>query len=93
MLAPPSGVQTHGAQASVATGVAVALLHLQLALDPREARQAGARVAALPRVHAGGAVLTRMVVGAEVQVCGRIKTNNGDDSACRVIEGKSQGDI
>lgn len=65
---------THRAFGSVAARVAVALLHLQLTVDPREAWQTGARVAALPRVHAGGAVHTGMVMGAEVQIWGGDKS-------------------
>lgn len=62
--APP----THGADAAVPAGVAVTLLHLQLTVDPREAGQARARIAALSCVHAGGAVHAGMVMGAEVQI-------------------------
>lgn len=48
--------RTHRAYASVPAGVAVTLLHLQLTVDSSKTRQARARVAALSRVHAGGAV-------------------------------------
>lgn len=47
---------THCAYSSVPAGVAVTLLHLQLTVDSSKAGQARARVAALSRVHAGGAV-------------------------------------
>lgn len=64
-LVAPLQVRAGG---SVATGPAVTLLHEQLTVGASEAWEAGAGVAALPCVHAGGAVLTRLVVGAEVQV-------------------------
>ena len=59
---------THCAYACVPAGVAVTLLHLQLTVDAREAGQAGARVAPLSRVHAGGSVHTWTVMCAEVQI-------------------------
>lgn len=59
---------THRAYASVPTGVAVTLLHLQLTVDSRESGQARARVAALPGVHAGGAVHTGVMMCAEVEI-------------------------
>lgn len=59
---------TYGAYPSITAGVAVALLHLQIAVDAREARHACARVAALARVHAGGAIHAGMVMRAEVQI-------------------------
>lgn len=52
----------------VPAGVAVAVAHLQLAVDPGVARPARARVAALPGVRARGSVHARLVVGAEVQI-------------------------
>ena len=58
----------HRAESSVPAGIAVALLQLQLTVDPCEPRQAGAGVAALTRVHAAGPVHTGAVVCAEVQV-------------------------
>ena len=61
---------THCAYCSVPAGVAVTLLHLQLTVDPCETWQAGTRIAALSRVHTGGAIHTRTVMGAEVQVWG-----------------------
>lgn len=54
--------------ASVPAGVAVALPHLQLTIDPSVAWHARAGVAALACVHARGSILTRLVVGAEVQI-------------------------
>lgn len=53
---------------SVPARVAVAVTHLQLAVDPGVARPARARVAALPGVRARGPVHARLVVGAEVQI-------------------------
>lgn len=61
---------THCAYCSVPAGVAVTLLHLQLTVDPCETWQAGTRIAALSRVHTGGAIHTWTVMGAEVQVWG-----------------------
>lgn len=65
-LEPP--LPTHRAYASVPTGVAVTLLHLQLTVDSRESGQARARVAALPGVHAGGAIHTGVMMRAEVEI-------------------------
>lgn len=62
---------THCAFPSIPAGVAVTLLHLQLTVDPCETRQACTCIAALSGVHTGGAIHTRMVMGAEVQVWGR----------------------
>ena len=59
--------EPHRAQASAQAGVAVALLHLALAVDAGEAGVAGARVAALARVHARP-VPAGFVVGAVVQI-------------------------
>lgn len=59
------GVQ---AVTSVATGLAVTLPDLQVTVDPGEARQAGAGVAALACVHTRGPVGTGLVVGAVVQI-------------------------
>lgn len=53
---------------SVPARVAVAVPHLQLAVDPGVARPARARVAALPGVCARGSVDARLVMGAEVQI-------------------------
>lgn len=53
---------------SVPARVAVAVTHLQLAVDPGVARLARARVAALSGVGARGSVHARLVVGAEVQI-------------------------
>lgn len=61
----PVAVVRIQAVASVATGLAVTL---QVAVDPSEARQAGAGVAALTRVHARGPVGAGLVVGAVVQI-------------------------
>lgn len=60
---------THFAAAAVLAGVAVTLVGLNLAVFAREAGPAGAGVAALASVGAGGVVLTWLVVGAVVQVC------------------------
>lgn len=60
---------THFAAAAVLAGVAVTLVGLNLAVFAREAGSAGAGVAALPSVGAGGIVLTWLVVGAVVKVC------------------------
>lgn len=56
------------AYSTVPAGVAVTLLHLQLTVDAGETRQAGTGVAALSCVHAGGAVHTGPMMGAEVEV-------------------------
>lgn len=61
--------RTHQAVASVATGVAVTLPDLQVTVDPGEAWQAGAGVAALACVHTRGPVAAGFVVGAVVQIC------------------------
>lgn len=54
--------------AFVPAGVAVTLPHLQLTVDPSVPWHTCAGVAALARVHACGSILTRLVVGAEVQI-------------------------
>lgn len=56
------------AEPSVPAGVAVTLLHLQLAVNPGKSRQACARIAPLARIHAGGTIHAGMVMGAEVQI-------------------------
>lgn len=56
------------AAAAVLAGVALALVGLDLAAGSRKAGPAGAGVAPLARVGAGGAVLARAVVGAVVEV-------------------------
>lgn len=60
--------QTYFAAAAVLAGVAVALVGFDLAVFASEAGPAGAGVAALTGVGARGLVLTRLVVGAVVQV-------------------------
>lgn len=62
---------TYSANAFISAGFAVTLLHLQLTVNPREPWQASTRIAALSCVHAGGAIHTWMVMGAEVKICGR----------------------
>lgn len=61
-------IDAYVAAASVLAGVAVALVGFQLTVGPAKAGPAGARVAALARVCARGAVGTRLVVGAVVEV-------------------------
>lgn len=61
-------LKTHVAAASVLAGVAVALVYLQLAVGAAVAGPAGAGVAALACIGAGGPISTRLVVGAVVQV-------------------------
>lgn len=61
--------RTHQTVASVATGLAVTLPDLRVTVNPGEARQTGAGVAALACVHTRGAVGTRFVVCAVVQIC------------------------
>lgn len=61
-------MDSYVAAASVFAGVAVALVGFQLTVGAAEAGPAGARVAALARVCARGAVGTRLVVGAVVEV-------------------------
>lgn len=61
--------RTHQAVASVATGLAVTLPDLQVTVNPGEAWQTGAGVAALACVHARGPFGTRFVVRAVVQIC------------------------
>lgn len=62
------GTFTHVATSSILAGVAVTLVGLQLAVGAPEARPAGAGVAALARVGAGGPIGARLVVGAVVEV-------------------------
>lgn len=61
-------VHTHVAAASVLAGVAVTLVGFQLTVGPAKTRLARARIAALTRVSARGAVGTRLVVGTVVEV-------------------------
>lgn len=61
--------RTHQTVASVATGLAVTLPDLQVTVNPGEARQTGAGVAALACVHTRGAVGTGFMVCAVVQIC------------------------
>lgn len=56
------------AVASVATGLAVTLPDLHVTVNPGEAWQAGAGVAALACVHTRGPIGTGFVVGAVVQI-------------------------
>lgn len=56
------------AVASIATGLAVTLPDLHVTVNPGEAWQAGAGVAALACVHTRGPVGTGFVVGAVVQI-------------------------
>ena len=64
----PLNISTHHALAAVSARELVALVHhLDLAVPAGEPDGAGARVV-LAGVEAGGAVVTRPVVGAEVQV-------------------------
>lgn len=65
--APEAILRAH-AMASVVAGPAVTLPDLGVTVDPGEARQAGAGVAALARVHARGAVGTGPVVRAVIQI-------------------------
>lgn len=65
---------TYFAAAAVLAGVPVALVDLDLAVFSGEAGSAGAGVAALTRVGAGGVVLTRFMVGAVIQVWIKRKT-------------------
>lgn len=60
--------RTHQAVASVVTGLAVTLPDLRVTVNPSEARQTGAGVAAVARVHTCGAVGTGFVMGAVVQI-------------------------
>lgn len=69
------GFRTHQAVASIATGQAVTLPDLQVTVNPGEARQAGAGVAALARVHTCGAIPAGFVVGAVVQICKQMGGN------------------
>lgn len=61
---------THHTLPPILAGVASALRRPQLAVGTGEARWAGAGVAALACVHAGGAIATGLMVGAVVQICG-----------------------
>lgn len=65
--APVAVLRAH-ATASVVAGPAITLSDLGVTVDPSEARQAGAGVAALTRVHARGAVGTGPVVRAVIQI-------------------------
>lgn len=67
--------RTHQAVASVATGLAVTLPDLHVTVDPGEARQAGAGVAALACIHTRGPVGAGFVVGAVVQICKQTSGN------------------
>lgn len=67
--------RTHQAVASVATGLAVTLPDLRVAVNPGEARQTGAGIAALACVHARGPVGTGFVVRAVVQICKQMGGN------------------
>lgn len=67
--------RTHHAAASVATGLAVTLPDLQVTVNPGEAWQAGAGVAALARVHTRGPVGAGFVMGAVVQICKQMGGN------------------
>ena len=69
MLWETTGFLSHQAAASIVAGFAVALPDLRVTVDPCESRPAGAAVASLARVHTGGAISTRLVVGAVVQIC------------------------
>lgn len=64
----PIAVLRVQAVASVATGLAVTLPDLHVTVDPGEARQAGAGVAALACIHTRGPVGAGFVVGAVVQI-------------------------
>lgn len=64
----PIAVLKVQALASIVAGFAVTLSDLCVTVDPCEARLAGAGVASLTRVHTGGAISTRLVVGAVVQI-------------------------
>lgn len=64
----PIAVLRLQAVASVATGLAVTLPDLRVTVNPGEAWQAGAGVAALTRVHTRGPVGTGFVMGAVVQI-------------------------
>lgn len=68
--------RTHQTVASVATGLAVTLLDLKVTVNPGEARQTGAGVAALARVHTRGAIGTGFVVCAVVQICKKTTKQN-----------------
>lgn len=76
--------RTHQAVASVATGLAVTNPDLRVAVNPGEARQTGAGIAALACVHACGSVGTGLVVRAVVQICkqmgGSLNFTNGATS-------------
>lgn len=61
-------IKSYFAAAPILTGVAVALVGLNLAVFASESWPAGAGVAAFAGVGARGAILTRLVVGAVVQV-------------------------
>lgn len=74
--------RTHQAVASVATGLAVTFPDLQVAVNPGEAWQAGAGVAALACVHTRGPVGAGFVVGAVVQIC---KQTGGADLLSTVL--------
>lgn len=64
----PIAVLKVQAQASIPTGLAVALPDLSVTRVPCEARLAGTGVAPLARVHTGGPVTTRLVMGTIVQI-------------------------
>lgn len=63
------GFRTHQAATSVVAGLPVTFPDLRVAVNPGEAWQAGAGVAALACVQARGPVCAGFMVGAVVQVC------------------------
>lgn len=77
--------EAHLAAAPVATGVAVTLAELQLAVHARVARAAGAGIAPLPAVGARRPVLARGVVGAVIEICR--DREQPAERGCRVIPG------
>lgn len=90
------GGWTHRAAPAVPARPAAALVHLRLAAGPRVPRPAGARVAPLARVGAGGAVPAGLVVRAVVEVCegggGERRRDAGGGLACgRAQAGRLRG--
>lgn len=75
--------RTHQAVASVATGLAVTLPDLRVAVHPGEAWQAGAGVAPLACVQTRGPVGTGFVMGAVIQIC---KQTGGNMTNCCCFE-------
>lgn len=68
----------------------MALGHVRLAVDSGVAGRAGAGVAALARVGAGGAVQAGLVVGAVVEVCEGAERAEGNNLSHGLTSNRGQ---